>query len=134
MPETTWDWISVSYFSCFAKCHTRWLTKLIMIVPQNAAHNPVICKVGRILATKKSIAMFITRENRPKVRIIAGRANIFTIGRKTAFTSPIIVAAIIKSIQLPRKEKPERSLSATKMAVALANMCIIRLETELIVW
>lgn len=69
--------------------------------------------------TSSSIAVFITRVNKPRVTSVMGSVNNFTIGRMMALTKPKMMETINKLMIFPSKLKPETTVAASQMAKAL---------------
>lgn len=75
--------------------------------------------------------MLIIMLNKPKVRKISGKENIWIIGFMRAFRKPIIAPARRRLVKSPEKWNPGIYLLAMKMAKELAKIRI-RMPIELV--
>lgn len=60
--------------------------------PRSAGKNPATENPGTIFATSQNISAFITKVNKPKVRILIGKVKIINTGLINMFTRPITSA------------------------------------------
>lgn len=67
---------------------------------QKADQNPPVSNPGTILSARRTNSAFITRENRPNVTIVIGRAIILTIGFIEMFINPRTMAKMIAPVKV----------------------------------
>src|SRR5690606_41848989 len=96
------------------------LTIETMSQPKSAEKKPSTENPGNIHATRANIAAFTTSRKTPSVTIVGGNVSTITIGRISAFTTPISSAAR-SSVPVPSNATPGTTEAATQSPSALIS-------------